>query len=61
MSKEIDKLIEQVGTDTSGKWMRIDQVHSLSALIIQECMDVVSRKCASPTAYDALAEHFGSE
>ena len=30
-------------------------------LIIRECMDVVSSKCASPTAYQALAEHFGIE
>ena len=28
-------------------------------LIVRECMSVVSRKCASPTAYEALAEHFG--
>jgi hypothetical protein len=30
-------------------------------LIVAECMDVVSKKCASPTAYNALAEHFGVE
>jgi hypothetical protein len=28
-------------------------------LIVKECMKVVSKKCASPTAYNALAEHFG--
>lgn len=28
-------------------------------LIVKECMDVVAKKCASPTAYDALLEHFG--
>ena len=28
-------------------------------LIVQECMDVVAKKCASPTAYNALAEHWG--
>ncbi len=28
-------------------------------LIVAECMDVVSKKCASPTAYNALAEHWG--
>ena len=28
-------------------------------LIVKECMDVVSKKCASPTAYQALSEHFG--
>jgi len=30
-------------------------------LIVQECMEVVAKKCASPTAYNALAEHFGVE
>ena len=30
-------------------------------LIVKECMEVVSKKCASPTAYNALAEHFGVE
>jgi len=30
-------------------------------LIVEECMDVVARKCASPTAYNALVEHFGVE
>ena len=30
-------------------------------LIVQECMSVVSSKCASPTAYNALVEHFGVE
>jgi hypothetical protein len=28
-------------------------------LIVKECMDVVTRKCASPTAYNALVEYFG--
>ena len=30
-------------------------------LIVRECMDVVAKKCASPTAYNALVEHFGVE
>ena len=30
-------------------------------LIVAECMIVVSKKCASPTAYNALVEHFGVE
>lgn len=27
-------------------------------LVVKECMDVVSKKCASPTAYNALVEHW---
>ena len=30
-------------------------------LIVRECMDVVAKKCASPTAYQSLAEHWGVE
>ena len=30
-------------------------------LIVRECMGVVSKKCASPTAYYALRDHFGVE
>ena len=30
-------------------------------LIVEECMNVVSKKCASPTAYYALRDHFGVE
>jgi hypothetical protein len=33
-------------------------VNNFSEMIIEECMSVVARKCASPTAYQALAEHF---
>ena len=33
----------------------------LAELIVQECMNVVSKKCASPTAYYALRDHFGVE
>jgi hypothetical protein len=42
----INELIEQVGTDSSGKWMRIDQAESLAELIIRECGHV-AWKCGS--------------
>lgn len=29
--------------------------------IVRECIDVVSSKCASPTAYQALMEHWSIE
>jgi hypothetical protein len=34
------------------------RAQTLVDLVILECMTVVSKKCASPTAYQALAEHF---
>lgn len=36
-------------------------MEKFTELVVKECMGVVSRKCASPTAYNALAEHFGVE
>ena len=32
-----------------------------SEMIIDECKTVVARKCASPTAYNALVDHFGGK
>ena len=37
----------------------IKQHFAVTQSIVQECMDVVAKKC--PTAYTALAEHFGSK
>jgi|APFre7841882793_1041355.scaffolds.fasta_scaffold08117_4 hypothetical protein len=37
MNTKITKLIEQVGTDTSGKWLRIDNAEKLIMLIVKEC------------------------
>ena len=36
-------------------------IDKFAELIVAECMNVVAKKCASPTAYNALAEHFGVE
>lgn len=41
MNKTIKKLIEQSGTDVSGKWMRLDQVEELSQLVIKECIGII--------------------
>ena len=38
-----------------------DFAEKFAELIVAECMDVVAKKCASPTAYNALVEHFGVE
>ena len=39
----------------------ITDPEKFAELIVAECMDVVAKKCASPTAYNALVEHFGVE
>ena len=38
MNEQIKALISQVGTDSSGKWMSIDNVEKLAKLIVLECM-----------------------
>lgn len=41
MSERIKELIEQVGTDVSGKWMNVDNSEKLAELIVWECVDIV--------------------
>ena len=63
MSNDIKQLINQVGTDVSGKWIAIDRLEQLTELIIQECgialrtelRDMISRG----QAYDNIKNHFG--
>ena len=56
----IKELIDQVGTDSSGKWMRIDQAESLAELIIRECGHV-AWKCGSEFIDNEIKKHFGVE
>ena len=36
MNKQIQDLMKQAGTDTSGKWMSIDNAEKFAMLVIQE-------------------------
>lgn len=58
MTTAIDKLINQVGTDTSGKWVRIDQVHDLAKLIVEECARRSEAYAYMSQNFNALAEEF---
>jgi len=60
MNELIKELALQAGWDNHHS--KFDtRIEKLAELIVRECMDVVAKKCASPTAYNALAEHFGVE
>jgi hypothetical protein len=37
VNDRLKKLVVQAGTDSSGKWLSIDNVEKLSSLIIREC------------------------
>ena len=65
MNERIKQLAEQATTyieptATSGEGWIFDK-EKFAELIVKEDMDVVAKKCASPTAYNALAEHWGIE
>jgi len=64
MNKRIEDLMYHAGLTAAGCWDTMDAydravIEKFAELIVGECMDVVAKKCASPTAYIALVEHFG--
>ena len=64
MNERIDNLLYQAGLTAQGCWDELgtyeqEAIEKFAELIVKECMEVVAKKCASPTAYNALAEHFG--
>ena len=66
VKERFEELMYHSGLTADGCWNDMDQydqeaVLKFAELIVRECMDVVSKKCASPTAYQALSEHFGVE
>jgi hypothetical protein len=42
MNQKIKELVDHIGTDSSGKWISIDNVEKLSELIIRECIKAAS-------------------
>ena len=61
MNPRIKQLAEQAGAVYSNDHavsLLDDEIEKFAELIVRECMDVVAKKCASPTAYNALAEHW---
>jgi hypothetical protein len=63
MNERIKELMEQAGLyDFVIESMGInEEMEKFAELIVKECMEVVAKKCASPTAYNALAEHWKVE
>ena len=59
MNERIKELAEQAGLEYNFDPMLWLKYENFAELIVRECMGVVSSKCASPTAYNALVEHFG--
>jgi hypothetical protein len=41
METKLQELVNQIGTDVSGKWIAVDRVDQLADLIVQECVDKI--------------------
>lgn len=58
MNERMKELVAKVETDTSGKWVSMDNVEKLVESIVRECINVVGKNTASPQAVQALIKHF---
>ena len=38
MEPKLQELVNQIGTDVSGKWIAVDKIDQLANLIVRECM-----------------------
>ena len=38
METKLQNLVNQIGTDVSGKWISVDRIDQLANLIVKECM-----------------------
>jgi len=63
MNERVQALLDQVGTDVSGKWISVDDAETLAEAIIRECCialqpalrDMISRG----QGRELILEHFG--
>ena len=69
MNKQIQELMKQAGTDTSGKWMGVENAEKFAELIVAECCQVLSKETIrhdgygynQHALYQKIREHFGVE
>ena len=60
MNVKIEELINQVGTDVSGKWLRIDNAEMLVNLVVKECALIAD--IAEPyKSTELILKNFGIE
>jgi len=63
---KIEDLMYHAGLTADGCWDELgtyeqEAIEKFAELIVRECISVVTSKCASPTARNALIEYFGVE
>lgn len=60
METKLQELVNQIGTDVSGKWIAVDRVDQLADLIVRECMYNLYLN-GYDDAMNQIKEHFGLE
>lgn len=60
METRLQELVNQIGTDVSGKWIAVDRVDQLADLIVRECMYNLYLN-GYDDAMNQIKEHFGLE
>ena len=62
METKLQELVNQIGTDVSGKWIATEKVEQLADLIVRECADIAT---INQFQYDSVGsyvlKHFGIE
>ncbi len=58
METNLQELVNQIGTDVSGKWIAVDRVDQLADLIVRECMYNLYLN-GYDDAMNQIKEHFG--
>ena len=58
METKLQELVNQIGTDVSGKWIAVDSVDQLADLIVRECMYNLYLN-GYDDAMNQIKEHFG--
>jgi hypothetical protein len=67
MNQQIQELMSQAGTDSSGKWMGIEHAEKFAELIVRECVDIAYKfdepKLSGPGMIigNRIEQHFGVE
>jgi hypothetical protein len=58
MEPKLQELVNQIGTDVSGKWIAVDRIDQLADLIVRECMNNLYLN-GYDDAMNQIKEHFG--
>ena len=60
MNQQIEKLIKEAGTDSSGKWMSMDHIEKFAELLLEESIRVMMENdYHGEWLGEKLKEHFG--